>query len=72
MQAIDFRLEECGRTVHDPLVEAWWNDDGFAGCCPKCGGWIHFTIRAKRAITPDQASQLLQLPIDWYSRATVL
>src|SRR5262245_33975183 len=29
MHAIDFRLEEYGRAVHDPLVRAWWNDIGF-------------------------------------------
>src|SRR5437016_2291529 len=51
LHAIDFRLEAHGRGVHDPLVRAWWNDTGFAGRCPTCGGWIHFTIGAKRAIT---------------------
>ena len=48
LQAIDFRLEAFGRDVHDELVKAWWNDTGFAGRCPKCGNWIHFTIRGKR------------------------
>ena len=72
LQAIDFRLEAHGRAVHDPLVMAWWNDTGFAGRCPKCGGWIHFTIHGKRAITADEAAQLPQLPDTWYSVATVL
>ena len=72
MQAIDFRLEDYGRSVHDPLVRAWWDDTGFAGQCPNCGGWIHFTIRGKRAISEDEAKQLPQLPADWYDRATVL
>src|SRR4051794_4056484 len=55
MQAIDFRLEDHGRAIHDPLVRSWWNDTGFAGRCPHCGGWVHFTLRAKRAITPEEA-----------------
>ena len=58
MQAIDFRPEDHRRAVHDPLVRAWWNDTGFVGRCPQCGGWIHFTIRAKRAITADTALRL--------------
>jgi hypothetical protein len=71
MQAIAFRLENHGRAVHDPLVRAWWEDTGFAGRCPRCGGWIHFTIRAKRAITPKEAAEHPQLPDDWYARATI-
>src|SRR5213592_4801629 len=58
LQAVDFRLEAFGRSVHDPLVRAWWSDVGFAGRCPGCGGWIHFTIRGKRALTAKEASQL--------------
>src|SRR5438445_1108789 len=65
MQAIDFRLEAHGPAIHDPLVRAWWADIGFAGTCPKCGQWIHFTIRSKRAISPEDAKQLPQLPSDW-------
>lgn len=72
MQAIDFRLEDHGRAVHDPLVRAWWNDTGFAGRCPRCGGWIHFTIRGKTAITPEEAAQYPQLPENWYDGATIL
>lgn len=72
MQAIGFRLEDHGRSVHDPLVAAWWDDTGFAGRCPKCGGWIHFTIREKRAISREEAAKLPQLPDDWYARATIL
>jgi hypothetical protein len=53
MQAIDFRLEDHGRAVHDPLVRAWWNDTGFVGRCPRCDGWVHFTLQSKRAITAD-------------------
>ena len=72
MQAIAFRPEDHGRAVHDPLGRAWWNDTGFVGRCPQCGGWIHFTIRAKRAITADEAVQYPQLPDDWHAKATIL
>ena len=72
LQAIDFRLEAHGPAVHDPLVRAWWNDTGFAGRCPQCGGWIHFTIRAKRAITPEEAAQLPQLSDNWAAEALIL
>jgi hypothetical protein len=72
MQAIDFRLEDYGRPVHDPLVRAWWNDVGFAGRCPRCGGWIHFTIRGRRAIMAEEAARYPQLPGDWHSKATIL
>jgi hypothetical protein len=72
MQAIDFRREAYGPAVHDPLVRAWWNDTGIAGRCPQCGGWIHFTIRGKRAITPAEAAALPQLPADWHKQAIIL
>ena len=49
MQAIDFQVEKYGPAIHDPLVRAWWADTGFVGRCPNCGGWIHFTIRGKKA-----------------------
>lgn len=71
-QAIDFCLKAHGRAVHDPLVRAWWSDAGFAGHCPGCGGWIHFTIGGKRAITAVEASQLPQLPENWAAVATIL
>ena len=72
LQAIDFRLEAFGPAVHDPLVKAWWNDTGFAGQCPTCSGWIHFTIRAKRAIDAAEAAALPQLPADWADEALIL
>src|SRR5437588_9354059 len=72
MQAIDFRLEAYGPAVHDPLVRAWWNDVGFAGRCRGCGGWVHFTIGGKRALTAAEASQLPQLPDNWASVAIIL
>jgi hypothetical protein len=72
MQTLDFRLEDDGRTVHDTLVRAWWNDTGFVGKCPRCGGWIHFTIRTKSAIAPEVAAKYPQLPDEWHSSATIL
>ncbi len=72
MRAIDFRLEDYGRAIPDPLVRAWWNDTGFARKCPRCGGWIHFTIRARRPIRADEAAPYPQLPDDWRTRATIL
>jgi hypothetical protein len=72
IQAIDFRLEACGPAIHDPLVRAWWNDTGFVGRCPHCGGWIHFTIRAKRAISAQEADQFPHLPDDWHQAAMIL
>jgi len=72
MQAIDFRLEAHGRSVHDPLVRAWWEDTGFVGRCPHCGGWIHFTIRAKRVVTAEEAARYPQLPDNWHALAIIL
>lgn len=72
LQAIDFRVEEYGPSVHDPLVRAWWNDVGFAGKCPNCGGWIHFTIREKAALTEAEALALPRLPDDWAKHAVIL
>ena len=72
LHAIDFRLEAFGRSVHDPLVRAWWDDMGFAGRCPSCGEWIHFTIRGKRAIDEKEAQTLPQLPANWAAEAVIL
>jgi len=72
LQAIDFRLEDHGRAIHDALVRAWWNDTGFVGRCPGCGGWIHFTIRTKRAVSDQEAQQYPQLPDNWHDGATIL
>ena len=72
LQAVDFRLEAFGRPVHDPLVRAWWSDVGFAGQCPSCHGWIHFTIQSKRAIDEAEAKSLPQLPFNWADEATIL
>jgi hypothetical protein len=72
MQGIDFQLEAYGPTIHDPLIRAWWNDTGFAGRCPHCRGWIHFTVRAKRAITDEEAADLPQLPDDWFTKAVII
>ena len=72
LQAIDFRLEAFGAAIHDPLVRAWWDDVGFAGQCPSCGGWIHFTIRGKQAIDEATAQSLPQLPANWADEAVIL
>jgi hypothetical protein len=72
LQAIDFRLENFGRAVHDALVRAWWNDTGFAGKCPTCGGWIHFTIRGMQAISAAEAAALPCLPDGWHKTAVIL
>ena len=72
LQAIDFRLEAFGRAIHDPLVQAWWDDVGFAGQCPGCRGWIHFTIRGKQAIDETTAQSLPKLPANWADEAVIL
>lgn len=72
LQAIDFRLEDHGKMAHDAPVRAWWDDTGFAGRCPRCHGWIHFTIREKRAISDSEAAKLPQLPDNWETKATIL
>jgi hypothetical protein len=72
MQGIDFRLEDHGRAVHDPLVRAWWSDTGFVGRCPRCDGWIHFTIGAKRAVTEEETAGYPHLPDNWHAVATIL
>ena len=72
LQAVDFRLEAFGRAVHDPLVRAWWSDIGFAGQCPSCHEWIHFTIQGKRAIDETEAQTLPQLPVAWADEAVIL
>ncbi len=72
LQAIDFRLEDHGRPIHDALVRAWWADTGFAGRCPGCSGWVHFTIRGKRPIGAEEAELLPRLPDDWAGDATIL
>ena len=72
LQAIDFPLEDHGRAIHDPLVRAWWNDTGFVGRCPGFGGWIHFTIRNKKAISDDEADGYPKLPENWHEGATIL
>jgi hypothetical protein len=72
LHAIDFRLEAFGRNVHDELVRAWWDDVGFAGRCPACRGWVHFTIRGKRALHESEARPLPKLPANWADEAVIL
>ena len=72
LAAIEFRLEQHGKAVHDAMLRAWWTDVGFAGRCPGCGGWVHFTVRGKRAIQEPEARQLPQLPDNWADHALFL
>jgi hypothetical protein len=72
MRAIDFRLGRYRAAVRDPLVRSWWADVGFVGRCPQCCGWVHFTIRGKRAISADEAATLPQLPGGWSNGALLL
>jgi hypothetical protein len=64
LEWIDFQLELYGdpEGIFKPLVQAWWDGTGFAGRCPSCGGWIHFTTLRMKAITDDEAQQLPRLP----------
>ena len=52
MEWIDFQLEFFGDPdgIYNPLVKAWWDGTGFAGRCPACKGWIHFTTLGMEAI----------------------
>ncbi len=67
MEWIDFQLELHGdpEGISKPLVRAWWDDTGFAGRCPSCGNWIHFTNLQMTPLTEDQANQLPRLPDNW-------
>ena len=38
----------------------------------RCGGWIHFTIRGKSAMTPEKAAEFPRLPENWHAAATIL
>jgi hypothetical protein len=72
LAAIDFKLEDQGKAVDDALLRAWWTDVGFAGRCRGCGGWVHFTVRGKRAIAEQEARQLPLLADDWADHALLL
>jgi len=71
MEWIDFQLELYGdpEGIYRPLVRAWWDGTGFAGRCPACHGWIHFTSLKMTAITQEQSSHLPQLPDNWHEVA---
>jgi hypothetical protein len=71
MEWIDFQLELYGdpEGIYKPLVRAWWDGTGFAGRCPVCGRWIHFTSLRMEAIDDDRAAQLPRLPDNWHTVA---
>lgn len=71
MEWIGFQQELFGdpEGVNKPLVRAWWDGTGFAGRCPACSGWVHFTTLRMDAITDEQAAQLPQLPDHWHTVA---
>ncbi|HEV3237789.1 MAG TPA: hypothetical protein VGZ25_12420 [Gemmataceae bacterium] len=71
MEWIDFQLELFGdpENVYKPLVVAWWDGRGFAGKCPTCSGWIHFTTLGMEAVQEDQAMLMPRLPENWHTVA---
>ena len=71
MEWIDFQFELYGdpEGIYKPLVRAWWDGTGFAGRCPRCGGWVHFTTLRMEGISDEQASQLPRLPDHWHTMA---
>ena len=73
MEWIDFQLELFGdpEGIYKPLVRAWWDGTGFAGRCPHCGGWIHFTTLHMEALSEERARLLPHLPDNWHTVAQV-
>ena len=73
LEWVDFKLELHGdpERIYKPLVTAWWSGTGFAGRCPDCGQWIHFTTRRMKAVNNAQANALPRLPDDWQTVAQI-
>jgi hypothetical protein len=71
MEWIDFQLELYGDVdrVYNPLVKAWWDGTGFAGRCPRCAGWIHFTTLRMEPLSDDQSQLYPHLPDNWHTLA---
>lgn len=71
MEWIDFKLEMYGdpERVYKPLVRALWEGKGFAGRCPNCNQWIHFTTLRMEAISAEAARGLPHLPENWHTVA---
>ena len=69
MEWIDFRLEVYEDQVERPLMIAWWAGVGFAGRCPTCGRWIHFSPVAMLAVSDEEVGRLPQMPPDWHTQA---
>jgi hypothetical protein len=64
MEWIDFKLELHGdpEGVYRPLVRSWWEGTGFAGRCPRCGGWIRFTTLGMHGLEESEIDPLPKLP----------
>ena len=73
MEWIDFKLKLHGdpEGIYKPLVRAWWDGTGFAGGCPTCGGWIHFTTLVMAPSDGVSSQALPQLPANWAERAQI-
>jgi hypothetical protein len=73
LEWIDFKreLHNDPEAIYKPLVRSWWQGTGFAGRCPRCGGWIRFTTLRKDAIDDLEAAGLPRLPDGWHSVAQI-
>lgn len=71
MEWIDFQLELFGdlENVYKPLVRAWWEGTGFAGRCPVCQGWVHFTTLRMNMLNDEAAAKIPRLPDQWHTVA---
>ncbi|MGE3818885.1 MAG: hypothetical protein AB7I30_05575 [Isosphaeraceae bacterium] len=73
MEWIDFKLELPGEPerVYKPLATAWWSGLGFAGRCPSCQGWVHFSTLGTEAIDDPGKAGLPRLPDRWREVARI-
>ena len=72
MQAIDFRLENHGRAIHDPLVApgGMIRDSPVAALIVAAGSTSPSVPSS--AVTAEEAAQYPQLPDNWHLKATIL
>jgi hypothetical protein len=73
LEWIDFKLELHNDPdgVYKPLVRSWWQGIGFAGRCPRCGGWIRFTTLRKEAVDEPGTEGVPRLPDNWHAVAQI-